>query len=75
VRPDPVCWPLGYTVEDGRLIPLESEQAAIKRAKKLVGKHSLRATARILHSEGFTDRELHPQSISRALRAATQAAA
>ena len=67
--------PFGYTVEDGKLVPLPAEQKAIKRAKKLVGKHSLRATARILHSEGLTDREFHPQSISRALRARTQAAA
>ena len=67
--------PFGFTVEDGKLVPLPAEQKAIKRARELAPTLSLRAVARQLQNEGLTPRQLHPQSLSRALRARSQAAA
>jgi hypothetical protein len=67
--------PYGFRVKEGKLIPLAAEQKAIKRARELAPTLSLRAVARQLQNEGLTLRTLHPQSLSRALRARSQAAA
>lgn len=60
--------PFGFRVDGGKLVADEAEQAALRRARELseAGK-SLRTIARVLHAEGLTDRELHAQSIARAL--------
>ena len=67
--------PFGWEVVDGRLVPLPEEQAALARARELHSERkTLRQIARMLESEGRTLRLLHPQTISRMLKAPAAAA-
>lgn len=61
--------PFGWEVVDGRLVALPEEQATLARARELHAEgKTLRQIARVLQSEGRTDRVVHPQTIARWLR-------
>jgi len=68
--------PFGFRVEDGKLHPVEAEQATIRRARDLAASGlSLRKVAEALHAEAHTSRILHPESVSRMIESRTQGTA
>jgi len=64
--------PFGYRKVDGRLVPIQKEQAVIEHARKLRGKgHTLNEVAELLAARGFAPRKggtFHPQQIARMVK-------
>lgn len=64
--------PIGYKAEDGKLVPVQSEQAVVKRARELfeLGT-SIREITVTLNAEGFKSKRggaWHPTTVARMLR-------
>lgn len=63
--------PLGFDAVDHELVPVDSEQRAIRRIRDLhAGGHSLRSIADALHAEGHRPKRgdrWHPQTLARVL--------
>jgi site-specific DNA recombinase len=63
--------PFGFRIEDGRLVPVPSEQDTIRRARELRLTHTLREVGLILAAENRPPRSggrWHPSAVARLIR-------
>jgi DNA invertase Pin-like site-specific DNA recombinase len=64
--------PMGYRADDGKLVPVESEQAAVRRALELQATgESIRGITAALNAEGYHSKRggaWHPTTVARLLR-------